>query len=258
MLKINNIYGHGYGQTEIEHLRAWGFRVRHPVSRFAGSQLLRFVDFATGPSLEFIEVESEREYFDFLPKGMVPYCPGINLLIPPSSSRDIGEFRQIYHDWGANPRHVNYDGSDEPNKPGWNFLNFDLPVVRDTFVYLTQLDDPQPDRKTDTDHPNSAKQVRGLVFKLDEKDLAKLARLAGAEMIAGTIDLVGVQVWSSKALQSDHILPEKRFPLAVVVIKADSLDFFVDKKDVTIIEFESLPAAYIKTPDLSWDMLITT
>ncbi len=260
MLKINNIYGHGYGQTQIEHLHAWGFRVRHPVSRFAGSQLLRFVDFATGPSLEFIEVESETEYFDFLPKGMVPYCPGINLLIPPSSSRDIGEFRQIYHDWGADPRNITSItmGVTSRISPGWNFLNFDVPVVRDTFIYLTQLDDPQPDRKTDTDHPNSAKQVRGLVFTLDEEELAKLAKLAGARMVAGTINLDCVQIWSSKTLQNDRILPEKRFPLAVVVIKANSLDFFVGKKDVTVVEFESQPAAYINTPDLSWDMLITT
>ena len=191
MLKINNIYGHGYGQTQIEHLCAWGFRTRHPVSRFAGSQLLRFVDFSTGPSLEFIEVESEREYFDFLPKGMVPYCPGINLLIPRSSSSDIGDYRQTHHGWGANPRHINYDGSDEPDKPGWNFLNFDVPVVRDTFIYLTQLDDPQPARNIVTDHPNSAKQVRGLVFALDEGDLAKLTKLAGAKMVAGKIDLDG-------------------------------------------------------------------
>lgn len=242
MLKINNIYGHGYGRTQIEHLHAWGFGVRHPVSRFAGSQLLRFVDFSTGPSLEFIEVENEREYFDFLPKGMVPYCPGINLLIPPSASRDIGDYRRTHHAWGANPRHVNYDGSDEPDRPGWNFLNFDVPVVRDTFVYLTQLDDPQPEREIVTDHPNSAKQVRGLVFALDEENLAKLAKLAGAKMAAGTIDLAGVQIWSSMALQSDLVLPEKRFPLVVVVIKANSLDFFAGKKDVTVVEYESQPA----------------
>ena len=258
MLTINNIYGHGYCQTQIENLRAWGFRIRHPASRFAGSQILRFVDFSAGPSLEFIEVKSEREYFDFLPKGMVRYCPGINLLIPPSSSRDIDEFRQIYQDWGANPRHVNYDGSDEPDQPGWNFLNFDVPVVRDTFVYLSQLDDPQPARKSETSHPNSAKQVQGLIFALEEGELAKLTKLAGAKMVAGTIDLAGVQIWSSKALKYDLILPKKRFPLVVVVIKAISLDFFAGKKDITIIEYESQPAVYIKTTDLSWDMLITT
>ena len=122
MLTINNIYGHGYSQTQIEKLHSLGFIIRDQGSKFAGSQLLRFIDFPERPYLEFIEVESESEYLDFLPKGMVPYCPGINLLIPQRSAKDISDFQQAYQDWGSNSIHVNYDGSNEPDKPGWNYL----------------------------------------------------------------------------------------------------------------------------------------
>jgi hypothetical protein len=243
MLTINNIYGHGYDQTQIEKLRSLGFIIRDQGSRFAGSQLLRFVDFPERPYLEFIEVESESEYFDFLPKGMVPYCPGINLLIPQRSSQGISDFQRAYQDWGSNSIHVNYDGSDEPDKPGWNYLNFDVPVVRDTFVYLMKMDDPKPARKVATDHPNTAKQVIGLVFDLDEE---------------GGMDLDGVQLWSSNALAGKIRVPEKQFPLAAIVIKAESIDFFRDKDDVKVFEYLSKPAVHIETTDLSWDLVVTT
>ena len=258
MLTINNIYGHGYGEAQIEKLRSLGFKIREQASRYAGSQLLHFVDFPEQPYLEFIEVESEREYFDFLPKGMIPYCPGINLLIPQSSSKGISDFQQAYQEWGTNSIHVNYDGSDEPDKPGWNYLNFDVPVVRDTFVYLMKMEDPKPVRNVATDHPNSAKQVIGLVFDLDEEDLVKLANLTRVEMVGGGMDLDGVQIWSSNALAGNIRISAKKFPLAAIVIKAESIDFFRDKEEVKIFEYLSKSTAYIQTTELSWDLIVTT
>jgi hypothetical protein len=258
MLTINNIYGHGYVEVQIERLHSLGFKIRDQVSRFAGSQLLRFVDFPEGPSLEFIEVESEREYFDFLPKGMVPYCPGVNLLIPQSSSKGISDFQQTYQTWGSNSIHVNYDGSDEPDKPGWNFLNFDVPVVRDTFVYLTKMDDPKPMRKVVADHPNSTKQVIGVVFDLDEEYFVKLVNLTGVEMVGGGMNLAGVQIWSSNALMGNIRILKKQFPLAAIVIQAESIDFFQGKEGVKVFEYLSKPTVYIETSELSWDLIVTT
>jgi hypothetical protein len=258
MLTISNIYGHGYGEAQIERLRLLGFKIRDQVSRFAGSQLLRFVDFPEWPSLEFIEIENENDYFDFLPKGMVPYCPGISLFIPQSSSKGISDFQQAYQEWGSNSIHVNYDGSGEPDKPGWNYLNFDVPVVRDTFVYLTKPDDPKPVRKVVTDHPNTAKQVIGLFFAVDEKDLVKLANLTGVEMVEGGMDVDGVQIWSCNALAGKIRIQEKQFPLAAIFVKAESIDFFRDKEEVKVFEHLSKPTAYIKTTELSWDLIITT
>jgi len=258
MLTINDIYGHGYGEAQIERLCSLGFKIRDQVSRFAGSQLLRFIDFSKRPSLEFIEVENESEYFDFLPKGMVSYCPGIGLLIPQSSSKDISDFQRTFQVWGCNSRHANYDGSDEPDKPGSNNLNFDVPVVKDTFVYLTKLDDPKPVRKVVSDHPNTAKQVIGLIFDLDKEKLVKLANLTGVEIVGGGMDLDGVQIWSSNALVGKIGIPKKRFPLAAIVVKAESIDFFREKEEAKIFEYWSKPTAYIQTTELSWDLIVTT
>jgi hypothetical protein len=258
MLTISNIYGHGYGHAQIERLRSLGFRIRDQVSTFAGSQLLRFVDFAEPPALEFIEVEDESAYAGFLPSGMVAYCPGINLLIPQDSSKVQSDYEQSYQAWGPYSLHVNYDGSEESDRPGWNYLNFDVPVVRDTFIYLTEMDDPRPVRRVETDHPNTAKRVTGLVFDLDETDLAKLANLVGAEMVGGQFDLGGVQIWASNAAAGNIKIPEKRFPLAAIIIEAESMEFFRVKDRVRATDFLSRPAAHIKTTEFSWDLIVTT
>ena len=258
MLTINNIYGHGYGEAQIARLRSLGFNIRDRVSTYAGSQRLRFIDFDSLPYLEFIEVESEQEYFDFLPRGMVPYCPGINLLIPQHWSNGISELQQRYQEWGSYSIHVNYDGSDAPDQPGWNYLNFDIPVVRDTFVYLMTMDEPKPVKNVATDHPNSAQHVVGLVFNLDEAELVKLADVTGGELVGGEIDLEGVKIGSSEAMAGKYRIRQKQFPLAAIVIQADSIDFFRDKEEVTVFEYLSKPTVYIEAPELSWDLIVTT
>ncbi len=147
---------------------------------------------------------------------------------------------------------------DEPDKPGSNNLNFDVPVVKDTFVYLTKLDEPKPVRKVVSDHPNTAKQVIGLVFDLDEEKLVKFANLAGVEIVGGGMNLDGVQIWSSNALVEKIRISKKRFPLAAVIVKAESIDFFREKEEAKIFKYRSKPAAYIQTTELSWDLIVTT
>ena len=130
--------------------------------------------------------------------------------------------------------------------------------MRDTFVYLMKMDDPKPVRKIATDHPNTAKQVIGLVFDLDEEDLVKLANLTGVEMVGGGMDLDGVQIWSSNALMGNIRILKKQFPLAAIVIQAESIDFFQGKEGVKVFEYLSKPTVYIETTELSWDLIVTT
>ncbi|MDJ0754343.1 MAG: hypothetical protein QNJ45_12550 [Ardenticatenaceae bacterium] len=260
MLSINNIYGHGYDQTTIAVLRSLGFKIRDQVSTFAGSQILYFIDFAKGPSLEFIEVEHKREYFEFLPRGMVAYAPGINLLISRRSAKDIGDFQDAHRDWGSNLIHVNYDGSDASDRPGWNYLNFDVPVVKDTFIYLSQIDEPKPVTKIATDHPNTAQQVTGLIFDLPQEDLAKLARLAGVEVFRGGFDLGGVGIWSADATNRSVKLAKKQFPLTAIVIEVANSAYFKDREieGVSCINYLSRPAVHIQTTPQSWDLIMIT
>ncbi len=258
MLTISNVYGHGYDEVQIRRLRSLGFEFREQVSRFAGSQLLRFVDFPVGPALEFIEVEDESEYRGFLPTGMTPYCPGISLLLAQDSPGTIADFQHQYQEWGPNSRHVNYDGSDDPDGPGWNYLNFDVPVVRDTFVYLSQPEEPKPVHKVAARHSNTAKQVIELVFNLEEGELRKLARLIGAEIGGGETSAGGVRILSSDATAGEISLPEKRFPLAAIVVLAESLDFFQGREDVEAFEYFAKPSVHIETTGSSWDLIVTT
>jgi hypothetical protein len=71
-------------------------------------------------------------------------------------------------------------------------------------------------------------------------------------------DLAGVQIWSSNALAERMRIPEKQFPLAAIIIKAESIDSFRDKEEVKVFEYLSKPTAYIQTTGLSWDLIVTT
>jgi hypothetical protein len=259
MLTISNVYGHGYDEVQVNRLRSLGFEFREPISRFAGSQLLRFVDFAEGPALEFIEVQDEIEYVDFLPTGMTPYCPGISLLLAPDSSTSMAELKDRHEGWGPNTRHVSYNESDDPHAPGWNYLNFDDPVVRDTFVYVSQPEDPRPISRRTTRHPNTATRVVGLIFDLERRELVRLAHLIGAEAVGGEIETGGVKILSVDAVAAQMIsLPVKRFPLAAIVVQAESIGFFEGVGEVAASEFFAKPSVHIEAPDSSWDLIVTT
>ncbi len=185
MLRIGNVYGHGFDGTALSRLETLGFAVRPEVSHYAGSQVLRFIDFERGPPLELIEVANEKEYRDFVPKGMVPYCPGISLVLSQGPKRGLADFQEGFADLRPYPLHMNYDGTADPGKTGWNYLNFAVPVVRDTFIWLTQLDDPRPPRPPPAPHPNGARGVLGLVFDLSARQLGTLSMLVGARPVHG-------------------------------------------------------------------------
>jgi hypothetical protein len=67
-----------------------------------------------------------------------------------------------------------------------------------------------------------------------------------------------VQIWSSNALAGKIRVSAKQFPLAAIVIKAESIDFFRYKDDVKIFKYLSEPAVHIETTDLSWGLVVTT
>jgi hypothetical protein len=259
MIEIGNIYGHGINDQQIERLQSLGFSFRPGVSWYAGSQKLRFIDFIEGPSLELIEVEDEKDYFDFLPVGMVPHCPGINLVLSKNATMGLKDFQDNFEDWGPYSLHVNYDGSDDPGKPGWNYLNFEVPVVRDTFIWLTEREEPQPERNLVTDHPNQANCVTGLVFDLEEEKLLDLARLVEADIVEGGFEIAGVRIISREAFECSKKIAGKKFPLIAVIVETESLRYFHDLEDVAEeILCSSKPSLYIPLNEMSWVLIITT
>ena len=81
-------------------------------------------------------------YLDFVPKGMIPYCPGVALVVPPESVATSEEYSRAFSDLGPYLHHVTYDAS-ENEGPGWNYLHFKKQIVADTFVWLTFFGDPR-------------------------------------------------------------------------------------------------------------------
>ena len=43
-----------------------------------------------------IEVTNERDYLDFVPEGMKPYCPGIELALPEGSESSLAAFENEF------------------------------------------------------------------------------------------------------------------------------------------------------------------
>ncbi len=258
MLVIGNIYGHGFGKAQIEAIERAGFALRPQPSRYAGAQICRFVDFEDGPALELIEVEDGRAYLDFVPNGMTPYAPGINLIVPEWAERELADFERRHAVFDPYRLHVAYDGSDDSSKPGWNYLNFATPLVPGVFIWLTKLDLPEPHRPLVPRHPNGALGVRGLVFDGNADSLRYVARVAETEPVGGALTLEGVTLWPKTALHDMPRIRGKVFPLLAVVLETSDLSGVPrELREAHGVTFESRPAVHLETNDLSWDLLIT-
>lgn len=257
MLTVGNVYGHGFDAAQLSKIERLGFGIRPQVSRDAGAQILRFIDFERGPPLELIEVANETEYREFVPKRMVSFSPGISLVLPARSERGLTDFQEALADLRPYPLHVNYDGTSDPGKPGWNYLNFEVPVVPGVFIWLTQLDEPRPVRKRTVKHPNGVKGVRGLAFDLDDKELERLSMLVDCDIVDSALRIGEVLVWSKRALQDAPAMPDKRSPLPAIVLEAESWGpgepWAQGARDTS---FMSGPALHVATSPLSWDLLI--
>ncbi len=258
MLNVGNVYGHGYTPDAVAAFEAAGFVLRPGVSRYGGAQLCRYLDFEEGPSLELVQVEDPKAYMDFVPLGMKPYAPGISLVVPDWADRDFPYFEARFPELRPYRLHANYDGSTARGQPGWSYLNFAVPILRDTFVWLTQLEEPRPRKTPPPPHPNGARGVRGLVLDLDAKELRRLAQIVETDVVDGAVDVDGVLVWSRAALQGPPPVAKKIFPLVAVVLETADLGGlpkrFAEGRGTV---FEDRPAVRLGTNDLSWDLLFT-
>jgi len=255
MLSISNIYGHGFDAQQISRLEKLGFIIRPQVSRYMGAQLCRFIDFERGPCLELIQVEDNKAYLDFLPEGMRAYCPGISLVVP--STETIGDYESKSQHLRPYSLHVNYDGNSEALRPGWNYLNFAIPVVKDTFIWLTAYDEPRPFREHLTSHPNRVTEIAGLVFDLESEDLKELQQLNKGSVSADSFQIGGVSVWSDNVLSDFLEGQDKDFPLKAIVLRAENLNYFSSlSENIRHGSFRALPAIHIATSRISWDLVV--
>jgi hypothetical protein len=259
MLRIGNVYGHGFDQVQLSNIEKLGFKLSPQVSRYAGSQTCRFIDFECGPSLELIEVENQKKYLDFLPRGMKAYCPGVNLVLPTRPKSTLEHYEEKFSNLRPYTLHFGYDGSTEQGKPGWNYLNFETPIVQDTFIWLTKLETPIPKKTKILNHTNRTKKILGLIFNLEPNALQELSALLKNEAKKDTLSIDGVKIWSKKILDKLPRKTTKLFPLHAIVLETDGAGFdYLKKVDaVKQISFNNQPALRIETNRLSWDIFVT-
>jgi hypothetical protein len=216
----------------------------------------RFVEFDAGPALEFIQVTDRLDYEAFVPVGMRPYCPGISLVEGAGSPEALEAYERGFADLNPYRLHVAYDDVAGPAGPGWHYLNFGVPPVRDTFIWLTAFDPPQPVHRPAVAQANGVRGVVGLEFDLPASGLAGLSRLAGQPIEGDRFDVAGVTVFAAGA-RGD--LPRRAFPLRSVVLHADNFDTFeAHATGAQVTSFLGQPALRITTNPLAWDLVITT
>ena len=258
-LSVKNIYGHGYERYDLDCLVQAGFQFRPQISSFAGAQQLRFIDFFSCPCLECIQVTDHEAYLNFLPPGMTAYAPGINLGLAEGSPKSIHDFQDEFSDWEPYLLHENYEGDPEEHQPGWNYLNFTHEIIPDTFVWITDFEEPYPASHPKTSHPNHVIGIRGIVFDLELKELTKLAALTGLTFKDGVLDLNGLLIYSRESAPLDEGFPKKEFPLCAAILNAESTDYF-QRGDLNLKEtsIKGKPAYILESPPQSWDIIITS
>jgi hypothetical protein len=256
MLAVSNIYGHGFGSLQLARLKRLGFNIRPHASRYMGAQLCRFIDFEQGPCLELIEVEDERAYMEFIPEGMRPYCPGISMAV--AQTELLKEYEREFRHLRPYRLHVNYDGSVDSPGLGWNYLNFGLPLVADTFIWLTGYDDPKPVWEHNSSQPNTVKGIAGLAFDLEMDHLRKFRQLVKSDLTNDSFEINGLRIWSRDMLTGALPGYNKHFPLAAIILQAEKLDFFTSLSDqVKPCFWMGCPAVHFATNRYSWDLIIT-
>ena len=253
VLKISNLYGHGFDGAQRAMLAGMGFSLRPKASVYAGSQLCHFIDFPRGPALELIEVTDRSDYESFVPAGMAPFCPGISIVVGDGSPEALDAYEREFASHEPYRLRVPYPGGTNAAAPGWHYLNLTRPVVPGTFIWLTAFDPPKPAPARATRHANTVLGVSGLLFDLRPGDLDDLSRLVGQPTVEGALRIGDVTIVATGAEG-----PPRRFPLRAVVLQSDSLDT-VRGHAPTAQETSVMgrPAVRIETNPLAWDLLIT-
>jgi hypothetical protein len=254
VLTVGNVYGHGFDDEQATRLEDLGFVFRPGTSTYAGSQVCHFLDFPVGPSLELIEVTDSSDYESFVPPGMIPYCPGISLVVEAGSPAAFDAYERDFADLEPYRLHVAYGKGRAADAPGRHYLNFSRPVVAGTFVWLTAYDDPTPMPVTLTEHPNGAYGVVGLIVDAHPSALVCLSRLAQSPFTDGELRVGDVWV---KAF--DGGTAARSFPLRAAVIGAESLTAFpATLRSTDATHLMGRPTLCIETNPSSWDVWVTT
>jgi hypothetical protein len=255
MLTIGTLYAHGYCREQITIIQSLGFALRPSASYYAGSQKLRFIDFPTPPTLELIQVEDGKEYAGFLPPGMEPYCPGISIEVNPNTSAMLEKYKVAFAGHKPYILHVDESGGNDQAKPGTNYLNFSVPLVEKTFIYLTQSDLPEPEPSPVLPHANKASGVSGLVFDLPREALASLFSLWGQAPSDALPTLGGIKIYAQEHIPEALRRKKKAFPLAAVVVSAENP---IPNRNQDVIHWLGGSALLVEMNSLSWDIILTT
>lgn len=274
-VSFDHCYQSTFSIQDYHQLQKRGFEIDDYVVEHPGKIFCRFLRFnkqagADQPTerfqyLEFVEVtdlSALKATYTTEVSDQVALRPGFSLRCDENLKALYDVANQKLPELKPEYIHKNYRWKEDSTSalPGWNFLSFDLPVVKDTYVWWTEYepDSKRPQLKVYS-HPNSVDQFHGFYWDLPLSELKKLQILTQGEIQEGCLVLNdGLKIYTSdsKDLPEALLKTSKSYPFSAVILTCTNWNSFIEqaKPDLTFTWGNRL-AGLIKMPG-AWDIVV--
>jgi hypothetical protein len=161
--------------------------------------------------------------------------------------------------------HRNYDWTDggEGRRAGWNFLNFETPLVPGVEVWATEYEaspareGKRLERLAMPPHRNGVNAILGFVFDVSEQGKAALSLVTGAQWHEGVLGLQdGPKIFNQRERpEFAGLFQTKTSPFKAVILGCASLTRFSQVSGLLPLEQRAM--VQIAAPQSeSWDILV--
>lgn len=255
--------------SEYLSLANRGFHLSDEIMEHPGKQICRFLMFRhrdpkrpnARQYLEFVEIaefEALRKTYPPETEESVMWEPGFSFVAPSSLKEFYEKNMNSLIQFEPKLTHRNYQWQTDSTSylPGWNFLNFENPIVPGIHIWCTEYE-PLPEIKARppvTPHPNTASQIVGFIWNLKPSTAQAITGLTESSITNKQILLSdGTTIY----LDSSFSTSEKQFPFSAVVLKCDNWGIFCEKaKPDQFLNWNGQEAALIKFESTGWDIVV--
>ncbi|HZF80582.1 MAG TPA: hypothetical protein VEZ89_12415 [Rubrivivax sp.] len=193
------------------------------------------------------------------------FMPGFSLRSPTSLEATFELQKARWSAFRPSLSHRNYDWTEggEGRRAGWNFLDFETPVVPGVVVWATEYEaspareGKRLERLAMPSHRNGVNAILGFVFDVSDQEKAALSILTGAQWLEGVLTLQdGPKIFNQRERpEFAGLLETKTSPFKAVILGCASLSRFSEVSGLFPLEHRSIVQITAPQPE-SWDILV--
>ena len=193
------------------------------------------------------------------------FMPGFSLRSPTSLEACAASKQAQWAALGPRAVHRNYDWTDggDERRPGWNFLQFDVPVLPGVEVWLTEYEasprreQARIDRLAQPKHRNGVDAFRGFVFDVDDQAKGTLSMLTDSTWRDGVLTLHdGMEIFAQRERpEFAGLFASKTSPFKAVIMECPSLAHFCEVSRLQPLDGLAMVRIASTHPE-SWDILV--